>query len=441
MYLRILLFTLLIIGGNSRADSVNLESAEDNPSPWSIHGQFTFVDQWHPSFRSPYVGDNSLEPGSTSAQTSDVTLYIGRKLWTGAELYLNPEIDQGFGISNTLGLGGYSSGEAYKVGAQDPYFRFPRYFIRQTINLGGEDIPLEDDLNQVEKSITSNNLVITAGKFSVVDIFDTNKYAHDPRTDFLNWTALDAGAFDYAADAWGFTGGIAAEWTQDWWTLRSGYFLLSSVPNSPNIDTSFKQYELVEEFESRHEINGHDGKLKILGFMNHGNMASYQDAITWGIQNNNTPDPSKVRTYQNRMGIALNLEQEISPTLGFFARASMNDGSKETYDFTDVNQSVSFGISLKGNSWKRHQDTLGMIQIFNGLSGDAKDYFGQGGLGLLIGDGQLNYGTESISEIYYNMVLNNYLALGLDYQHVINPAYNKDRGPVDIFGFRVRLHF
>ncbi len=420
-------------------------------SNWSFHGQATYVNQWHPAFRAPYTGQNSLEPSSISAQTSDFTLYIGRKLWSGAEFYLNPEIDQGFGFSNTLGLGGFSSGEAYKVGSQDPYFRLPRAFLRQTIDLGGTPVEIEDGPNQIQTRTTENNVVITLGKFSVVDIFDTNRYAHDPRTDFLNWTAVENGAFDYAADAWGFTNGLAVEWNQDWWTSRSGFFLMSTFPNYSNIDLSFKQYQLIQEFEERHEIDGRPGKFKVLGFLSHANMGSYNDAVRLANQNGSSPDTALVRSFTNRMGMAINFEQEITPTLGLFAKASFNDGSKETFDFTDVNQSFVLGLSIKGNYWNRHQDTLGIVQIVNGLTSDARNYFGNGGLGPLIGDGPLgpnqppgsvmNYGTERISEIFYNMIINKNLALGGGYQYVVNPAFNQDRGPVNIFSFRGRVNF
>lgn len=430
----------------------NVNMTSDEPlkeSEWSFHGQATYVIQWHPSFNALYTGQNSMTPGSASAQTSSFTLYLGRKLWEGAEFYINPEIEQGFGLSNTLGLGGFSSGEAYKVGAQDPYFRLHRMFIRQTLNLGGETNKIDDSLNQVQTSATANNVVITLGKISVVDIFDTNKYAHDPRTDFFNWGAIDNGAFDFAADSWSYTDGLAVEWNQDWWTSRTGFFLMSTTPNSPNIDLSFKQYQLIQEFEERHDWLGNPGKFKILGFLTHANMGSYDDAIKYAALYGGSPETGLVRTYTNRMGMAMNFEQELTPTIGLFAKASMNDGSKETFDFTDINQSIAVGLSIKGNYWNRPQDTLGLIQIVNGLTADARNYFGNGGLGLLIGDGPLGpnqtsvltYAPERISEIYLNAMLTNYLTLGLDYQYVVNPAFNQDRGPIHIFSFRGRVNF
>ena len=175
----------------------------------NFHGQFTFLEQAYPAFRSPYQGPNSLPGGGQGRETSDASLFAGVRLWKGAELWINPEIDQGFGLANTLGVAGFTSGEAYKIGQTYPYARLPRAFIRQTIDLGGETEKVEAGAAQFAGSQTANRLVLTIGKLSVVDIFDTNKYAHDPRTDFLNWAIVDTGTFDYAADAWGYTYGAA----------------------------------------------------------------------------------------------------------------------------------------------------------------------------------------------------------------------------------------
>src|SRR5579871_5497527 len=227
---------------------------------WAVHGQTTFLWQYAPPFRAPYRGANSLDPNA-GRETWDATLYIGRRLWLVAEHWIAPEIDQGFGLSNTLGLAGFPSGEAYKIGSSEPYFRMPRAFIRQTIDLGGNNEKVESGINQFAGSQTSNRLVLTAGKFSVSDIFDTISYAHDPRNDFMNWSMIDTGTFDYAADAWGYTYGAAAEWYQGKWALRAGVFDLSIVPNSIELDHTFAQFQTVYELEHRHEIAGQPGKL------------------------------------------------------------------------------------------------------------------------------------------------------------------------------------
>jgi len=405
---------------------------------WSLHGQFTTVAQYHPSFTSPYRGTNSLDPGNSGRETVDLTLYAGVRVWSGGAFYVNPEIDQGFGLSTTLGLGGFSSGEAYKVGVANPYFRLPRYFLRQVFDLGGNDVAPESDANQVADRQASENVTLTAGKFSAVDLFDTNRYAHDPRTDFMNWAVIDSGAYDYAADSWGYTYGVAAEWTQAWWTLRAGSFALSRVPNERTLDRSFKQFELVAEAEERHAWSGHPGKLRLLAFNNRGRMGGYDAALDLPLPAGALPSTAAVRRMASRPGVALNFEQEVVPDLGVFARASVNDGTKEAYEFTEINRSLAAGVSLAGDRWSRAQDTVGAAFVVNGLSSAARRYFAAGGMGILIGDGRLpDCRFEKIVETYYALRLTAHLALSVDYQYVVNPAYNADRGPVSIFGVRI----
>lgn len=413
------------------------------PAPESVgfHAQSTVVKQYHPGFSAIYSGANSLDPVARWAQTVDLTLFLGLRLGDNTEFWINPEIDQGSGLNNTLGVAGFPSGEAYKVGANVPYVRVPRAFFRRVIDLGGETLVTDSGPNQLAGTHQSDNLTITAGKFAVVDIFDTNTYAHDPRADFLNWAVIESGAFDYAADSWGYTYGAATEWNVSRWTLRGGVFALSETPNGKKPDASFRQQMFVAELERRHQWREHDGKLKLLAFINRANMASYADAVRAAALTGGTPDVSTVRRFASRPGIALNFEQEVTADLGVFARASMNDGSKESFDFTDINKSVSGGFALKGTSWNRPRDTLGVAAVINGLSGDAQSYFANGGLGVLVGDGQLNYRTERILETYYALQLDHGVAISLDYQYVQNPAYNRDRGPVSLFGIRLHADF
>jgi len=356
----------------------------------AVHGQATNITQKHSVFTSPYSGTNSLDPNGRIEETSDITLFAGVRVWRGGELWLNSEIDQGFGFGNTLGIAGFPNGGAYKVGENIPYFRIPRAFIRQVIPLGGSEQKVDAAANQLGGTEASDNVTLTVGKFAVVDIFDTNSYAHDPRADFMNWSIIDGGAFDYAADSWGYTFGAAAEWSQSWWTLRAGLFQLSTVPNGKVAGIDFSENSVIVEAEARHEWFGHQGKIKILAFENHGSMGRYQDAAQLGLQTNTAPDISLVRQVATRPGMALNMEQEISSALGAFARYSVNRGDKETYEFTDINQSLSAGILLKGDRWGRHDDSIGVAAVANRLSGAAQAYFGAGGLGLLVGDGRLN---------------------------------------------------
>ena len=214
---------------------------------WVIHGQTTFVSQFAPPFHAPYHGQNSLNSNS-GRETWDATLYVGVSPWQGAEIWVNPEIDQGFGLSNTLGLAGFPSAEAYKLGENDPYLRVPRYFIRQTIDFGAATEKVDADINQFAGKQSPDRLVLTVGKFSASDIFDTVKYAHDPRNDFLNWTLVDAGTWDYSADAWGYTYGATAEWYHGPWAVRGGLFDLSIVPNSIELDR-FHEFQINYEVE------------------------------------------------------------------------------------------------------------------------------------------------------------------------------------------------
>ena len=408
---------------------------------WAIHGQFTNVTQRHPRFTSPYAGQNSLIANGRTEETSDLTLYAGTRLWRGTELWVNPEVDQGFGLSNTVGLAGFSSGEAYKIGANTPYLRVPRAFIRQVISLGESEEKVTSAANQLAGSRSADNVTLTVGKFSVTDIFDTNHYAHDPRSDFLNWSVIDAGAFDYAADAWGFTYGAALEWARSTWTMRGGIFQLSKIPNGKVTGVDFSQFMLVGELEKRYEWQHHPGKIKFLGFANRGRMANYRDALDLAKPTNDIPDVSLVRRYNWRPGGSINVEQELASDLGAFVRVSLNDGSKEAYEFTEINRSLSTGLVLKGDRWGRKNDTFGIAAVINELSGDAQGYFEAGGIGILIGDGKLRYGPEKIAEVYYSVALNSHLTFSLNYQHVNDPAYNRDRGPVSIFGLRAHAEF
>ncbi len=417
--------------------------ASEPPAPqtWAVHGQMTNVTQWHGRFRSRYSGKNSLQADGRTEETTDITLYGGARLWNGAELWLNPEVDQGFGLDDTVGVAGFPSGEAYKIGANAPYLRLPRAFIRQTIDLGGESDSVLSSANQLAGTRTSDNLTITVGKFSPTDIFDANSYAHDPRADLLNWSIIDAGTFDYAADAWGYTYGAATEWTRGSRTVRGGVFQLSKVPNGKVTGVDFSQFMLVGEFEQRYEWQGATGKVRLLGFLNRGRMAKYRDATALGFAQGSTPDVADVRRYRSRPGIGLNLEHAFTAELGAFARMSVNDGTKEAYEFTEINKSVSGGLSLKGASWRRPEDTFAIAGAVNGLSSDARAYFGAGGIGILIGDGRLNYGFEKIVEASYSARLTTHLTLSLDYQHVNNPGYNRDRGPVSLYGVRAHADF
>jgi len=381
---------------------------------------------------------------TTGRPTSNISSPISARrarLWHGAELWVDPEIDQGFGLSDTLGVAGFPSGEAYKVGNSYPYARLPRYFIRDTISLGGKAEKLEASANQFEGAQTENRLVLTLGKFGVTDVFDTNKYAHDPRADWMNWAFVDTGSFDYAADAWGYTYGAAAEWYQGAWTLRAGVFDLSIEPNSEVLDPDFSQYQLVAELEHRHELWGEPGKLAVTGFVSRARMGTYTAAVALAEATGQPAEMAPVREYRSRPGIGFNAEQQVTPELGLFARAGIVDGEVEAYDFTDIDRTFAAGLVLKGKHWGRPDDVVGLAGVINGISSERAAFFNAGGLGILVGDGILpNPGPEEILEAYYGFPIAKMTAT-LDYQFVNNPGYNEDRGPVSILGARLHTQF
>ena len=407
---------------------------------FAVHGQGTYLNQYDLPFRAPYRGQNSLAP-NIGRETSDLTLFAGVRLWQGAEAWLNPEIDQGFGLSGSVGAAGFPSGEAYKVGADYPYLRLHRAFLRQTIDLGGEVQKLDAGPNQFSGSQTSDRLVFTVGKIGVVDIFDTNKYAHDPRGDFMNWSIVDTGTFDYAADAWGYSVGAAAEWYQGPWTLRAGLFDLSNAPNQTGLDSRFEQFQWVGELERRFSIADQPGKIAITGFLTRGRMGSFEDAIELAALTGAPADITAVRKYQGRGGISMNLEQQLMSNVGLFVRAGIADGDKEPYEFTDIDRTVAAGLSFSGRQWGRDDDIFGIAGVINGISGVHQAFLNAGGLGILAGDGMLpNPGNEKILETYYSFPV--FAArVTLDYQLIVNPAYNRDRGPVSVLGARVHTQF
>jgi high affinity Mn2+ porin len=414
----------------------------------NFHGQTTFVWQGYPAIRSPYAGLNSLPGSGEGRDTWDATLYAGVRLWHGAELWVDPEIDQGFGLMDSHGAAGFPSAEAYKLGSAYPYARVQRYFVRQTIDLGGETVKADADINQFAGSQTANRLVLTVGKFAVVDIFDTNKYANNAKSDFLNWSVVNAGSFDYAGDGWGYSYGAAAEWYQGRFTLRGGIFDLSATPaggispTGADLDPTFDQFQLVGEIEERHELWGQPGKLKITGFLSRGRAGSFQDAVDLALATGQPADVNAVRMYSSRPGVSLNLEQQVSENWGVFARAGWADGNIEPWDFTDIDRSVSAGVSINGKQWGRPDDTIGIAGVVNGISAEHVAFLNAGGLGILVGDGMLPHpGPEQIIETYYSYALSSSTKVTFDYQLIVNPAYNTDRGPVNVFAGRFHTAF
>jgi high affinity Mn2+ porin len=425
-----------------------------DPQRVSIHAQLTQVQQYHGGFPAASSGTNSLSNLPDTAKTVSADLYLGVRLGTGTEFYLNPEIDQGFGLGNpgmpgsiyfgTVGAAGFVSGEAYKVGSNSSYGRVQRAFLRQTIMLGGVQSSIDAGIDQLAGSTTANYLRLTAGKFSVTDVFDANVYAHDPTNDFLNWSIIDMGAFDYAADAWGYTYGASAELVEGANAIRVGLFQLSKQPNQIAIEPQpFLQYSPMLEFEHDTSLfGGRPGALKALVYADDGYMGAYADAVDAAQGTGLPPNTALVRNQRHvKIGGGANVAQEIAPYIGVFGRASFVNGTYEAYEFTEIDRSLSGGLSINGGLFHRPYDTFGLAGAINGLSAPAQQYFAAGGIGILIGDGALAYTPERILETYYKVGLGPVAALTFDYQRLGYPAYNLARGPVSVFGIRYHLQW
>lgn len=428
--------------GESRKDDKS--DGDRGFGSWEIHGQTTFIYQGYPAFNSPYEGVNSLPGVGQARETWTVSAFLGMRLWQGGELYYNPELLQGFGVANTVGAAGYPNGEAQKSNFPFPRYNTSRLFLRQEIGLGGERIKVESDYGQLAGEKDVNRLTFQVGKFAVHDLFDTNLYAGDPRTDFLNWSIWAAGAFDYPADRVGLTYGVTAEINQERWAGRLGYFLVGNEPNSNIFDMNlFARGGYVSELELRYRPWNRPGFAKLGAWLTSTNSGSYNEAVALALANGASAADTITWTRQGRTkyGFYLNLQQEISDDLGLFARWSWNDGRTEISAFTDIDQSLSFGMRLKGSKWGRPDDEFGLAGAWNMLTVDQSRYLAAGGLGVLVGDGRLSYAAENVLETYYGLQVVKGLIASVDYQLLVNPAYNADRGPVHVFSGRLSARF
>ena len=422
--------------------AVNGKTRLPESGDWNVHAQTTVLPQGYGPIHSPYASPQSLPGGGQFQATWTTTAFLGAKLWDGGEFYFNPELAQGFGINGTLGLAGFSNGEAQKAGAPFPKIRAQRYYFKQTFGLGGEQEQVDDAPNQLAGKRDIDRVTLIVGRFAVGDFFDGNAYAKDPRADFMNWAMWASAAYDFPADLPGYTRGAVVELNRKDWAIRAGLFQVPAAPNSDVL--TFKTGGTVVEFEERHAIFEQPGKLRVGVFANSGNTANYQQVVDLAAANPALDINDIVGATQRdrlKYGFYVNLEQQIVNDVGLFARASWNDGQNQILNFTDIDRSVSGGLSIKGGRWGRPDDTVGIGGAINGLSAAHRDFLAAGGIGLLIGDGQLNYRTERILEAYYAYSVIKGVTLIADYQLVVNPAYNADRGPVSIFSGRVHAEF
>ena len=418
------------------------DSRAIDPYSWNVHGQLTLIEQGYPAFRSPYQGTNSLTGASQIQNTTSATAFVGYRPWDGTEVYINPELMQGFGLNNTLGVAGFPNGEAQKSNFPMPRIDIARVFVRQTFGLGGEQETIEDGPNQLAGKQDISRITVTAGRFAVLDIFEGNSYSHDPRVDFLNWNMYCCGSYDVTMDKIGYTWGAAAELNQKSWAIRAGYFLVPAVSNANSYDIHISERgEYIGELELRYSLFSQPGKFRLMGWANIANMGGYADALAMPVTTPDYPDITQTRQVRTNYGFVANLEQAITADLGIFSRASWSPGRVELIGWTDCDESLSFGAVLKGSAWGRPDDKIGVGGVVEGLSSIARAYFAAGGLGILVGDGQLNYRPERILEAYYAYSVNKWATFTFDYQFIDNPGYNADRGPVSVFSGRLHAQF
>ena len=378
--------------------------AQDFLRSWSAHFQATSVGDMHGSFRSPYEGENSLPPHLERRVSLTATAFLSAKLWRHVEFVLNPEIAGGKGFGDVTGIAGFPNGEITRVAAATPEPYLARGFVK--LDWGW--------------------FTWITGRFALSDYFDNNRYSHDPRAQFLNWALMANGAWDYPADVRGYTVGSMPQLTLGRWSARAAVALEPTEANGPTLDTRIaKNRGLVAEAEHRHSLGGHPGAIRLLGYENRENALTFRT----GVRRNGT----------KKYGFGWNLEQELTADVGVFGRYGWSDGKTESWAFTQIDRSVSGGVVVQGRKWKRARDRAGLAGVRNYLSGDQRSFLASGGIGFIIGDGRLNYRPETIVEAYYAWTPLTEWTVTADYQHVANPAYNQDRGPVAVWS--LRLHW
>jgi high affinity Mn2+ porin len=418
-------------------DSANGPTSD--PQPWNIHFQSTVIAQGHPSFPADYTGANSLTPDASARETISVDAMAGVRLWHGGEFFIDILMWQGYGLSNTLGMAGFPNGEAFRIGKTYPDAYICRAYLRETIELGGEEESTEDGPLELRGKRDVRRLTFTVGHLSAKDIFDSNAYANDGRAQFMNWSLIANDTWDYPADTLGFTNGAAVELNTHAWAGRLGIFMVSKVANGLRMDWNLSHaWSAAAEVERRYSPRGHAGSVRLFAYDQRAHMGNYQQTID---NPSLEQDIALNAAYRYKYGFGINVDQEIRKNLGVFARLGWSDGKNQTYEFTDVDRTAAGGISVKGARWRRPQDTVGLAVIVNGLSAVHRQYLAAGGLGITVGDGALDYTAERVVEAYYNWHISKHFQLSPDYQFAPDPAYNRARGPVNLFALRLHTEY
>jgi high affinity Mn2+ porin len=380
---------------------------------------------------------NSLNSSEESKTSLTSTFFLGRKLWKNSEIYFNIELAGGEGFSGTTGAAGFPNGEVYRVGNPTPQFNLARFFIKQIFPLSSSYNSVNEGANQIGTEYPDSYFSISLGRFSMIDFFDNNKFSNDPRTQFINWSLMDNGAWDYPADTKGYTIGLVGEYIKPQWKFRISTAMIPKSANGMDMEYNISNaHSEAIEIEHSFMLLNQPGALRALFFLTHADMGDYNLAFQSLAGNVNI-----INTRENgrtKYGFGLNIEQNLSDNIGLFIRAGWNDGKNETWMYTEIDQTISCGLSFNGISWSRKDDNAGVAVVLNQISKEHQAYLKAGGYGFIIGDGFLSYSPEIIIETFYSLKLFQFLYASPDYQCIINPAYNKDRGPINIFS--IRLH-
>jgi high affinity Mn2+ porin len=423
--------------------------SEENKKPkppvenqrWNLFWQATSIGQYHGVFPSPYGDAFSLQNYPERDVSLTTTLFFALRLDQNTQLYFNPEIAGGRGFSGVNGLANSSNGELPRVASATPKPYLARLYISHDFGFGSKKESFESDENQLAGERPQTRYTIVAGRFTLTDFFDNNRYSHDPRTQFMGWAVMYNGAWDYPADVRGYTWGWVHEFHTANWSIRYGSGGMPRVANGLRFDRRILEDrgDVVEE-EHRHTFGTHPGAIRLLEYVNHADAGTYSQAIQLAKQNGGAPDVTATRRPGTvKYGFGTNTEQEITKDIGFFTRLGWNDGKTESFAFTAIDRLASGGLSVTGQRWHRPKDTVATALTVAGLSAVHAEYLTMGGHDFLIGDGKLNYGPEYAWESYYSAQLLSGLFASFDYQHIVNPAYNQDRGPASIYS--IRLHW
>ncbi len=413
-------------------------TASRSEERFALHFQATVATQWHPTFHARYSSANSMQPDQESATSVVADLFAGARLWNGADLQFQPELSGGRGLSSTLGVAAFPSGEVYRVGNPQPTIVVGRVFLRQVIGVGGGRVSVESAPNQFGGERDRDALTLTLGKVATTDVVDNNPVSNDPHTRFMSWGLWASAAYDYPADTRGYTWGIAADLTRDWWSIRGGVFLEPKAANGMDLQYDLgKARGLVSEFEARYALGGRAGAARVLVFLNTAEMGNYTQALASPAS---PPDVTATREQERtKAGVAASANQDLGSGLSAFLRLSWSDGKNETWAFTEVDRSIAGGVVQTGKRWGRPSDEAGLGLVVSGLSDQHRRYLAAGGYGFIIGDGALSYAQEILAEVYDRAALTREISVGVNYQPILNPAFNRDRGPIQVFTGRLRV--